>query len=67
MQNKLLNCMDEHYTPFEQNLALSWAQAHLSSYLSANPNCTLKEKEDHFLDALDGGLSLALELRQRNV
>lgn len=56
---------DQYYTQFEQNLALAWAQAHLVDFLRTNPYCTAEEKEKYFLDALDGGFSLALERRSK--
>lgn len=56
---------DEYYTHFEQNMALAWAQAHLADFLRANPYCSEQEKTKYFLDAIEGGLSLALEYRKR--
>lgn len=56
---------DDYYTRFEQNLALAWAQAHLTDFLRVNPHCSEQEKTKYFLDAVEGGLSLALEYRKR--
>lgn len=55
---------DELYTPYEEQLALAWAQAHLSDYMRTHPDCSLDDKRRVFLEAVDGGFSLALELRQ---
>ncbi len=51
----------DEYTPFEQNFALAWAQAHLTEFLRTHPNADWKSKYKEFLEALDGGLSLARE------
>ncbi len=66
MLNSISDYMSDAYTPFEQNLALAWAQAHLAAYLSANPNCSFENREKEFLDALEGGLRLALKFRESN-
>lgn len=50
---------------FEQSVAIAWAQAHLSNYMAANPNCSSAQKSDVFLNALEGGLYLLPELRKR--
>lgn len=60
------NKMDDLYSYFEQGLALAWAQAHLSVYMQETPSCTISEKSDYFLEAVEGGLSLALEFRKQN-
>lgn len=57
---------DSIYSRYEQMMAFAWAQAHLSDFMRTHPNCTLAEKEKVFLDAVEGGLGLALELRKRN-
>lgn len=57
---------DRYYSCFEQMIACAWAQAHLSDFMRTNPDCTLAEKEKVFLDAIEGGLGLAFELRERN-
>ncbi len=51
----------DKYTPFEQNFALAWAQAHLSEYLRAHPHASFEDKYREFSDALEGGLSTARE------
>ena len=56
---------DQYYTRFEQNFTLAWAQAHLADFLRTNPYCTPEEQEKCFLDALEGGFSLALKRRKR--
>ena len=66
MPGKLHDYMSDFYTPFEQNLALAWAQAHLAAHLTANPACSLQEQKKIFSDAIEGGLGLALEFRKNN-
>ncbi len=56
---------DQLYTRFEQNLALTWAHAHFAEFLRANPDCSFEEQEICFLNAVESGLSLALDLRDR--
>lgn len=51
----------DKYTPFEQNFALAWAQAHLTEFLRTHPNAQWEEKYKDFLESLEGGLSLARE------
>ena len=55
---------DELYTPYERELALAWAQAHLVDFMREHPGCSLDDKRRVFLEAIEGGFSLALELRQ---
>ena len=57
---------DQYYTHFEQPMALAWAQAHLCDFMRTHTACSNEQKEKVFLDALEGGLSLALERRERN-
>lgn len=57
---------DSIYSRYEQMMAFAWAQAHLSDFMRTHPSCTLDEKEKEFLDALEGGLCLALKLRQQH-
>lgn len=61
----LTDPVDRDYTSFEQNLALAWAQSHLTDFLRTNPHCAPEEKEKFFLDALEGGFGLALEWRSK--
>lgn len=51
--------MNEKYSPFEIDLALAWAQAHLADYLRANPNASFEEKYADFSESIEGGLSVA--------
>lgn len=53
---------DKDYTPFEQSLAVAWAQSHLTAYIQSNPNATWKEKFQEFSEAFEGGLSIAREI-----
>lgn len=62
----LIDPADEYYTHFEQNMALAWAQAHLADFLRTTPHCTEQEKAKFFLDAIEGGLSLALKYRKQH-
>lgn len=55
---------DKDYTPFEQSLAVAWAQAHLTEYLVAHPNAEYDEKYKTFSNAFELGLSFALEFSQ---
>lgn len=57
---------DSIYSRYEQMMAFAWAQAHLSDFMRTHPSCTLAEKEKVFLDAVEGGLGLALKLRKRD-
>lgn len=66
MMEKISDYMASLYTPFEQGIALAWSQAHLSAFIAANPNSSCDERQKVFLDALDGGLGLALEFRKSN-
>ena len=59
------NPFDDHYTNFEQSLALSWAQAHLVDYLRTHPDSSPDEQSRHFLDALDDGLYIISDFRNR--
>lgn len=49
------------YTQFEKQIALTWAHAFLVKFDAANPDASGNERAKEFLDALDGGLSLALK------
>ena len=48
-------------TDFDKNFALTWAHAHLAEYLRTHPDSTGEERKKVFLDAFEGGLSIALE------
>ena len=63
VQNFAPNEADKLYSHFEQTLACAWAQAHLSDFMRRNPNAPAAERKQIFLDALEGGLGIALELR----
>lgn len=54
------------YSHFEQTIACAWAQAHLSDFLRKSPNASAEERRKFFLDALEGGFGVALELRDRD-
>lgn len=58
--------MEEHYTAFEQNMALSWASANFSDWLRKHPSASIEEREKQFYDCVEGGLSIALEFRKKN-
>ncbi len=58
--------MSEYYTPFEQNLALVWANAHFSSWYQTHRNSSYKDQEKEFFDCIEGGLHVALEFRKQN-
>lgn len=66
METNIPNYMDQYYNAFEQNLALAWAQAHLADYLRTHPNSPFSETEKCFLDAIEGGLGVALKFRKLN-
>ncbi len=51
----------DEYTPFEQNFALAWAQAHLTEFLRTHPNADWESKYKEFSEAIEGGFSLARE------
>ena len=55
--------IDSLYSSFEHQLALAWAQAHLVDYMRTHTDCSAEEKRTVFLNALEGGFHLALELR----
>ena len=63
VQNFAPNEADKLYSHFEQMLACAWAQAHLSDFMHRSPNAPAAERKQIFLDALEGGLGIALELR----
>ena len=48
-------------TDFDKNFALTWAHAHLAEYLRTHPDSNAEERKKVFLDAFEGGLSIALE------
>ena len=56
--------LDKDYSPFEQSLAIAWAQAHLAEYLVSHPNAEYDEKYKVFSNAFEIGLSFALEFSQ---
>ncbi len=53
-------------TDFDKNFALSWANAHLVEYLRTHPDSTCTDREKVFLNAFEGGLSLALKTFDRD-
>lgn len=60
------NRIDELYSPFEQSMALSWATAAFSSWLAAHPRADFTERENAYFECVEGGLSVALDFRQKN-
>lgn len=58
--------MGDLYTPFEQNLALSWAGSLFQVWLQSNPAASPEARKQMFFSCLEGGLSLALEFRHQN-
>ncbi len=58
--------MSDLYTPFEQNMALSWASIHFNLWLKENPNASPSEQEKSFFDCVESGLTLALDFRNQN-
>lgn len=58
--------MDKTYSAFEQRLALTWAQSCLAKFDAKFPDATGKERCDEFLEAVEGGLNLALEFGKDN-
>ena len=56
--------LDKDYSPFEQSLAIAWAQAHLAEFLRTHPNAKYEEQYAEFSKAFEGGLSFALEFSQ---
>lgn len=66
MQEKIPDYMDKFYNSFEQNLALAWAQSHFTEYLRSHSNASFEDQQKFFLDALEGGLGLALKFRKSN-
>lgn len=49
------------YTQFQEQIALTWAQSCLAKFDAANPYASGNERAKEFLEALEGGLGLALE------
>lgn len=47
-------------TEFTEQFALTWAHAHLVEFLRTHPNANIEEKEKEFLNAFEGGISIAL-------
>lgn len=47
---------------FQQRIAIAWASACLARLDARNPDASVEERSQVFKDALEGGLSLALEL-----
>lgn len=66
MQDKIPDYMAAYYNPFEQNLALAWAQSKFSEYLRLHPDAPLDDQEAFFLEAIEGGLGLSLKFRKQN-
>ena len=58
--------MEKDYTPFEQNMALSWASANFADWLRDHPNASFEEREKLFFECVEGGLSIAIEFRKQN-
>lgn len=58
--------MSDVYTPFEQNLALTWANVHYSTWYQSHQNASYEEQKKAFFDCIEGGLSVALEFRNQN-
>lgn len=55
------------WTPFEQNLALSWASVVFADWLRENRDAPVSVRKDHFFDCIEGGLALAHEFRHENL
>ena len=55
---------DKCYSPFEQTLALAWAQAHLTDFLRTHENSSFEEQKTVFLNAVEAGFGVALDLRK---
>lgn len=49
-------------TDYEQRIAVAWAAAWLAKFDAANPNASVLERKKEFLEALEGGISIAHEL-----
>ncbi len=58
MDNRLNRFPDD----FQQRIAIAWASACLARLDARNPDASVEERSQVFKDALEGGLSLALEL-----
>lgn len=58
--------MSEHYTPFEQNLALNWASSLFGAWFASHPNATYDERRIEYFACIEGGLGVALEFRHQN-
>ena len=56
--------MDDTYSKFEQEYALTWAHAVFCEYLRKHPNADGAERQKAFSQAVEGGLSLANEFTQ---
>ena len=56
----------QNYTPFEQNLALSWANAQFHTWLTTHADAPFVEQEKAFFEFLESGLTVALEFRNQN-
>lgn len=57
--------MDNLYSKFEQEFALTWAHAVFCEYLRKNPNSDGAERQKVFSQAVDGGFSFAKEFCER--
>lgn len=49
------------YTPFQEQIAVAWAQAALIKFDAAYPDATGSERVQMFSEALEGGLGIALK------
>lgn len=56
----------EVYTPFEQSMAIGWAQALLLNYLSRNPAADVESLRKLYLQAIEGGLGIAKDFSRGN-
>lgn len=50
-----------HPTGYEQRIAVAWAAAWLVKFDAAHPNASALERKKEFLEALEGGIAIALE------
>lgn len=55
--------VDSLYSHFEQEIALTWAKVQLENFLRKNPLSNYDEQKNYFLDSIESGFSIALEMR----
>lgn len=54
----------KEFTPYELSVMSAWASSAFTAWLISNPKAGAEERRAMFLNCLEGGAGLALELRE---